>query len=112
MELIVHLCPPRAWEQAKTGKEYRGDTLDSEGFIHCSKPGQVLKVANAFFSDDAELIMLWIDPQQLNAELRWEGADGDVFPHIYGPINIGAVFAQTHLTADPDGVFRNFDLPE
>nr|NIR65917.1 DUF952 domain-containing protein [candidate division Zixibacteria bacterium]NIS47561.1 DUF952 domain-containing protein [candidate division Zixibacteria bacterium]NIU15648.1 DUF952 domain-containing protein [candidate division Zixibacteria bacterium]NIV07808.1 DUF952 domain-containing protein [candidate division Zixibacteria bacterium]NIW47030.1 DUF952 domain-containing protein [Gammaproteobacteria bacterium] len=63
-------------------------------------------------SDAEELAMLWIDPQELEAELRWEDADGDVFPHIYGPINIGAVFAQTHLTPDPDGVFRKFGLPE
>ncbi|MGI0080826.1 MAG: DUF952 domain-containing protein, partial [Nitrososphaerales archaeon] len=26
------------WDKSKGKEEYRGDTLDSDGFIHCSTP--------------------------------------------------------------------------
>jgi uncharacterized protein (DUF952 family) len=38
--------------------------------------------------------------------LKYEPADGDSFPHIYGPINTDAVVAQKVVLPDEDGTFR------
>jgi uncharacterized protein (DUF952 family) len=104
---VVHLCPRNIWELACVVGEYTTDSLEQEGFIHCSRPDQVLWVANNFYSHQPDLVLLWIDPQQLSAETRWETVDGQSFPHVYGPINLKAVQMVVEFLPDPDGVFRN-----
>jgi len=105
-DLILHVCTRQDWQAAQTRGEYLAESLDTEGFIHCSRPDQVLAVVNQFYSNVPDLILLWIDPNQLLAELRWESALDDEYPHIYGPLNLDAVQAVTRLSPDTDGVYR------
>jgi len=109
-ELLLHICPRADWESAQAAGEYRAASLESEGFIHCSREDQVLKTANRFYAAVSDLVLLWIDPARLDAEVRWEPADRDVFPHVYGPIALDAVVSVRSLRPDSDGVFRR--LPE
>lgn len=44
--LVLHIAEEKAWENAKQIGEYRADSLDSQGFIHCS---QVIEVANLVY---------------------------------------------------------------
>jgi len=104
--MIVHICDVTAWEEAQTIGEYRPDSLASEGFIHASQPGQVLDVANRFYAGRQDLLLLWIDPQRLRSELRYEPTDSDLFPHIYGALNLEAVVAVVSFPPDADGIFR------
>lgn len=106
MEYIVHICTRLDWEKADAAGEYRADSLETEGFIHCSRPEQVLGVVNRFYTDVPDLVLLWIDPNRLDSEIRWEPADGDVFPHLYGSLEVEAVVAVNDLIPDPDGVYR------
>lgn len=108
--LIVHLCTQIAW-QTDTDRPYQADSLSQVGFIHCSHPDQILVVANQFYQGISGLILLWIDLQKVNAEIRWEPADGQTFPHIYGALNRDAVVAVTQFPCDQDGVFRNVQHP-
>lgn len=103
---LAHICPQEAWLEAQAAGEYRAATLDSVGFIHCSRPEQVLGVANSFYRGLPDLVLLWIDPERLTAEIRWGPADGQLFPHLYGPLNLEAVTSVTGLIPDEDGVFR------
>ena len=103
---IVHICTWDEWETALSKGEYRAVSLETEGFIHCSRPDQVLGVVNRFYADVPDLVLLWIDHQRVDAEIRWEPADGDIFPHLYGPINVEAVMSTLDLIPDPDGVYR------
>ena len=89
--MIVHICDTLAWDEAKRAGEYRPPSLDAEGFIHSSLPEQVLGVANRFYAGQKDLLLLWIDPQRLRASIHYEPADGELFPHIYGPLNLDAV---------------------
>ncbi|RMD52265.1 MAG: DUF952 domain-containing protein, partial [Candidatus Thermofonsia bacterium] len=38
MKPILHITTKEAWETAVSQQTYTGDTLESEGFIHCSDP--------------------------------------------------------------------------
>jgi uncharacterized protein (DUF952 family) len=90
--------------------------MEVEGFIHCSRPDQVLEVANRFYAGAVGLVLLWIDPLKLTSEIRWEAADGDVFPHVYGPLNLDAITWVDDFQPDANGVFctlpRSGDLAE
>ena len=104
--MIVHICPQEAWQAAQDEGEYRAASLVSEGFIHASRPEQVLQVANRFYRGTPDLVLLWIDPQQVKPPIRWESVDGALFPHIYGPLNTDAVTAMTNLLPAEDGQFN------
>jgi uncharacterized protein (DUF952 family) len=103
---IIHICRRNDWDEGQTGGKYQALSLGNEGFIHCSRPEQVLTVINRFYQDVPDLILLWIDPDLVAAEIRWEAADGEIFPHLYGPLNTHAVVAVREVFPDPDGVYR------
>jgi uncharacterized protein (DUF952 family) len=105
MTYIVHLCPRKLWVIAQAAGEYRAPSLEADGFIHCSRPGQILAVANRFYRGQTGLALLWIDPEKVRAEIRWEAADGEEFPHIYGPLNLDAVFDTRDFPPEADGSF-------
>jgi uncharacterized protein (DUF952 family) len=107
MNKILHITQRQQWEKAKNLGSYRGDTLDSEGFIHCSTRSQVIGSANRFFKDQKDLVILVIEIDRTQAEIRYEGADdNNLFPHIYGELNIDAVVQAIDLESGADGFFK------
>jgi uncharacterized protein (DUF952 family) len=104
--MIVHIVERRVWEQAQQAGEYRALSLTTEGFIHTSAPEQVLTVANRFYRDTPDLLLLWIDPKRLLAPLCYEASDGEIYPHIYGSLNLDSVLRVSVLEPDDDGVYR------
>jgi len=98
-ETLLHIAERHHWESARdAGGPYTmstlGLTLDDVGFIHCSSDlAQVEGVLSRFYADvDREtLVLLVIDPARLDSPVRHEPADGQSFPHVYGPIPLSAV---------------------
>jgi uncharacterized protein (DUF952 family) len=109
MSLILHITARSQWQQAQQIGIYRADSLDAEGFIHCSTPLQVVRTANAFFTGELGLVLLCIDSDRVQPEIRYEIADGDRFPHIYGPLNLDAVTQVVDFEPNLDG---KFELPQ
>ncbi len=106
--LILHGTAREAWAAAQAEGEYRADSLATQGFIHCSKAGQILRVANMLFKGQHGLVLLAIDPDKLTSELRWEPGEDlstELFPHVYGPINLDAVVDVPDFEPGPDGLF-------
>ena len=75
MQRIFHIASAAAW--ATPGDAYSGDTLESEGFIHCSTAAQVLDVAHARFRGRRGLVLLCIDPKRVAPKIR-----------LWGPIRL------------------------
>lgn len=104
--LILHIVPRERWEAAVAdGAEYRAESLEREGFIHFSTPGQVLATARRHFAGQRDLLLVTVDPRRLVAELRYEEVrPGERFPHLHGPLNLDAVTAVTPFDPfDDDG---------
>jgi uncharacterized protein (DUF952 family) len=111
--MIYHLTTRQAWLEARQRGDYRTASLETEGFIHCSTETQILPVAEKYYKGQPDLILLRIDPARLSSELHWEppaggspssGApEGELFPHIYGPINRDAIVNAYDLESNPDG---------
>lgn len=107
MKPILHITTKEAWETAVSRQTYTGDTLESEGFIHCSDLHQIVGVANNFYRGQHGLVLLVIDPGRLTANVVYEDLynAGQAFPHIYGPLNLDAVVKVVDFPPQKDGTF-------
>jgi release factor glutamine methyltransferase len=81
--IILHICQPEAWQAAQDIGSYTSASLSVEGYIHCSTPEQILQVANLFYREIPDLVLLWINPQSLSSEIRWEYVGGAHFPCVW-----------------------------
>ncbi len=107
MNTILHITQRQKWAAAKNLGTYRADTLDTEGFMHCSTVAQVLGSADRFFTGQSDLVILVIDIDRTQSEIRYEGADANnLFPHIYGKLNIDAVVQAIDLIPATNGSFQ------
>lgn len=92
---LLHVTSRDAWEGARPLGFYEGDSLASEGFIHCCTEEQLPGVIERYFPQrDPGLVVLMIDPGRVTSEIRWEGG----FAHVYGPIEVEAVKMAAPLT--------------
>lgn len=103
---IAHICKKYNWERALKEGSYNSFSLTEEGFIHCCSPEQIYDVADRFFKGENDLIVLWIDTIKVQSEIRFEEADDDIFPHVYGPINLDTIDRVSDLKFDGN----NFSL--
>lgn len=95
MHMIYHITTPEHWATFKGKETYRADSLDTEGFIHCSTAAQLPFTAQRYYHHVAEIWVLCIDETLLQVPYRFELAPvGESFPHIYGELNQSAV---THI---------------
>lgn len=100
---IWHLAERSHWNTALDSGHYpwstRGRSYHEQGYVHCSSAHQVEQVRTVLYPDldPGELVLLEIDPDELSSPVlmeRLEGASDDV-PHIYGPLETGAVVASS-----------------
>ena len=108
MALILHITTRSHWQNAQQDGVYRAESLKTEGFIHCSTPAQVVTTANRFFRGQTGLVLLCIESDRVQAEIRYEAVHGDQFPHLYGALNLDAVMQAIDFEPNADG---NFTLP-
>jgi glutathione S-transferase len=108
--MIYHLALESDWLHAQAGVgEYRvssiGSDLDDVGFIHCSFGHQLQQVADAFYRGRLDVVLLCIDESKLTSPIREENTEGgtQMFPHIYGPLNVDAVVSVRLLETASDG---------
>ena len=107
MTRLFHIATAADWEAALRDGEYttstRGRSLAEEGFVHASHAHQWRGVRDRFYADVTEpLVLLEIDPARLGARVVEESPDGSTeeFPHVYGPIEVGAVVRVAPLPLD------------
>ncbi|RJQ10345.1 MAG: DUF952 domain-containing protein [Dehalococcoidia bacterium] len=105
MPSIFHIASVEAWAAAQADGAYHGDTLATEGFIHCSRAEQVEAIANALYLGRHDLILLRIDRALVVPQVRDEPSGSDLFPHIYGPLNLDAVAEVMAFAPGADGRF-------
>ena len=102
--VIYHLARRADWAAGRAAGEYRAPSLDAEGFIHASgDEAQLLRVAARLFAGRADLLALEVATARLDggAPVVPEAAgSGEIYPHIYGPINLDAVISARALLPD------------
>lgn len=89
---VFHITLPEDWEGSAGRPSYQPASLASEGFIHCSYENQLDAVLKRYFSGRERVFVLKIDTDKLMSKLVKEpSTGGEVYPHIYGPLNRSAV---------------------
>jgi uncharacterized protein (DUF952 family) len=59
------------------------------------------------FVGQTDLVLLAVDPDRLGERLRWEPSrGGELFPHLYGPLDLGHVISVEPLVLQEDGTHR------
>lgn len=108
MERIYLLLRPSDWEAVRNNPMLYESTLSREGFIHACQWRQLNRVANTYFQGVNELTLLAVNPAKVMPPIRWEESrsTGDVYPHIYGTLNLDAVTQAQTLERGADGRFE------
>ncbi|MFA9560121.1 DUF952 domain-containing protein [Evansella sp. AB-rgal1] len=91
--MIYHLLTKEAWEKAKQEDVYWPKSLDEEGFVHCLTKEQLLEKGNKLYPNESEIVLLQIYSNELESLCVFEdlSESGEMFPHIYGHVNLNAV---------------------
>lgn len=99
--LVYHIVLPEVWDEAKTRTFYEADSLDSEGFIHCSYADQLDGVIDRYYAEAGKIVILSIDTDKLTSTLVSEpSTGGEPYPHIYGQINTDSIVGVEERTVD------------
>jgi uncharacterized protein (DUF952 family) len=108
---IYKICPASAWREAERQGVYRGSADDlRDGFIHFSLGPQLAETARKHFFGQPGLVLIEVDADALGDALRWERSRNDeLFPHLHGELDPGAVISVRELRARSDGYH---EIPE
>ena len=108
-QLFVHLALAAEWDEAaERGGPYLrstiGRSLDDVGFIHCSFADQVDATRERFYTGRDDVVLLTVDPSRVEVPIRVEdlAGTGELFPHLYGPLELDAVIDVQAIGAGPD----------
>jgi uncharacterized protein (DUF952 family) len=107
---FLHLSTPSDWQAARDAGVIAPPSLAEVGFVHLSTPEQVALPANRLYHGRSDLLLLVLDPNRIDVEIRLEpGVPTDPtsmrFPHAYGPVPTSAVVAVRPYRPGPDGDF-------
>lgn len=106
MSLVYKILSRPEWEAAQAAGRFEGSAVDLvDGFIHFSTAAQAQETARRHFAGQGDLVVLAIDGDDLGPALKYEPSRGsDLFPHLYGPLDVSRVRAVTDAPLDADGV--------
>ncbi len=111
MVKIYKICSASAWREAERSGVYRGSTDDArDGFIHFSTATQLAETVRKHFAGQKDLLLISVDADAIGAALRWERSrNEELFPHLYGELDLGAVSGVQDMPAQSDG---SHEIPE
>ena len=104
---VYKICPEAALQERRCGR-FEGSADDArDGFIHLSAASQVAGTLAKYFAGQRGLVLLAVDPERLGERLRLETSrGGELFPHLYGPLELEHVISVEPLTLQEDGSHR------
>ena len=110
LEFIFKIIDKDEWQKAKQIGTYGGSKKDIEdGYIHFSEEDQVEETLRRHYPNKENLLLLKVNAFKLE-HLLWEQAsNGDMYPHLYSPLDIANVEEEFELPLNDDG---NHILPE
>lgn len=108
MTAIYHITSEARAAEATRSGAYASESFDEDGFIHCSYAHQVVRVADLIYRGRTGMVLLEIEPSDLDCRVVDENLDGgdELFPHVYGRLPMSAVVRVHDLPCGGDGAFE------
>jgi uncharacterized protein (DUF952 family) len=105
MTTVYKIVAADLWQSAEDSGHFSGAGIDlNDGFIHLSTGPQARRTAQLFFGGQDNLVLVAADGPSLGAALKYEPSrDGDLFPHLYGPLPLTAVLSVRPLPLGANG---------
>jgi len=105
LEFIFKVIDKEEWQKAKHTGTYDGSDKDKkDGYIHFSEEDQVPETLNKYYKNIENLVLLKVNAFKLE-HLLWEQAsNGDMYPHLYSPLDIKNVEEEFELSLDDGGM--------
>jgi uncharacterized protein (DUF952 family) len=103
---IYKILSRAEWTAAQAEGRFQGSAVDlQDGFIHFSTAGQAQETARRHFAGQGDLVVLELEADDLGAGLKWEPSrGGDLFPHLYGALDVAYVRGVAEAPLGADGV--------
>lgn len=107
-DLLFHITTKEDWKLHNKNGSYQPESLENQGFIHCSTGSQVEETANRHFAGKDEIFLLVIDAMMLREEIKYEEDEelGEKFPHLYCPLSTNAIIDKIPVKAEENGSFE------
>ena len=103
-KFVYKICTKAEWLEAKTKGKFNGSKKDIEdGYIHFSDKEQLKGTLNKFFSNQKNLILLKIDTLKLDHLIYEQSSDGNMFPHLYSPLDISNISNEYEIISNESG---------
>lgn len=103
-ELFAYKILTRAqWQTLRAEGSFAGAPVDiADGYIHLSTRAQAAETAAKHFAGQDDLVMAMVDLAGL--AVKWEASrGGQLFPHLYAPLELSAVAKHMTLRLGDDG---------
>ena len=113
MTRIYKLLGAGEWAAAQAAGRFEGSEVDRrDGYIHFSTGAQVAETARRYFTGRDDLVLLGLDAEPLGEALKWEPSrGGDLFPHLYVPLEVGGVDEMRSIPLAVDGTPQLGETP-
>ena len=107
-QIVYKVMSTAELQQLQRDGVFHGSPADiADGYIHLSCGSQVAATLDRHFSGVDGLVLAAVDLSVLGNAVRWEPArGGQLFPHIYGLLPVGAVVSFATLERTPDGAVK------
>ena len=109
LKFIYKIINADELKEAKSLGTYSGSSKDiQDGYIHFSGEEQVEGTLKKYYNNQKDLVLLKVKTLKLD-HLIWEQAsDGNMFPHLYSPLDLSNVVEEYEISLQDDG---NHKLP-
>ena len=104
LKYIYKIIDKNDWHKARISGSYSGSSKDiKDGYIHFSGEDQVLGTLKKYYKSEKNLVLLKVETLNLD-HLLWEQAsDGNMFPHLYSPLDIKFIVEELEIHLDENG---------
>ena len=104
LKYIYKIIDKNDWHKARISGSYSGSSKDiKDGYIHFSGQDQVLGTLKKYYKNEKNLVLLKVETLNLD-HLLWEQAsDGNMFPHLYSPLDIKFIVEELEIHLDENG---------
>jgi uncharacterized protein (DUF952 family) len=106
VSLVYKIVSREAWETAVAAGRFDGAAIDlKDGYIHLSPGALAQDTARLHFHGQSGLVLVTLETDSLGEGVKWEPSrGGQLFPHLYGPLDPALALSVADIPLDADGV--------